>query len=267
MKRVLYFLSLVIFAAQFVRAADIPPKPKPALAVNDYAGLLNSSERQRLEAKLVNFGDQTSTRIVIVIVKTLNGDAPYEFATEIGQKWEVGQKGFDNGFVILVKEKTPTSKGEAFIAVGYGVEGLVPDAIAKRIVDKEMIPRFKNGDYYEGLDAATNVLMKLTKGEFTAQQYKKKTQNKQGLMGLFTALAIFLFFALNIFGRAGAVRRSSMGRSIPFWILLSMIGSGSRGGGSFGNFSSGGGSFGGGGGFGCGFGGGSFGGGGAGGSW
>ena len=267
MKKILSIVIVLTLSIPFISGADIPEKPNPQRMVNDYVGLLSSAERQELENKLVNFNDQTSTQIAVVIVNTLNGDSPFQYATEIGEKWGVGQKGFDNGFVVLIKEKTATSKGEAFIATGYGVEGLVPDAVAKRIIENEMIPNFKKGAYYKGIDQATDRLIELTKGEFTAQTYMKKTNRKEGLMGLFMGMAVFLFIILNLFGRASAMRRRSMGRSnLPFWILLGMLGSGSRNSGGFDNFSSGGGSFGGGGGFG-GFGGGGFGGGGAGGSW
>ena len=156
-------------------------------------------------------------------------------------------------------------RGQVFIAPGYGLEGIIPDAIAKRIVDNEVLPNFKAGNYYKGIDDAVTVLMKLSLQEFTASEYEQQTSGEGSPLGIIVPLIVFLIIFGNIFGRASRMRRSSLGRSIPFWILLSMLGSGSRRGGGFGNFSSGSGSFGGGG-FG-GFGGGSFGGGGAGGSW
>ncbi|GAG06182.1 unnamed protein product, partial [marine sediment metagenome] len=174
----------------------------------------------------------------------------------------VGQKEFDNGIVILVKPKTSESKGEVFIATGYGLEGVVPDAIANRIVDKEIIPRFKQEEYYSGLNAATNTLISLTKEEYTAKEYYESTKRPSGSMGIFGI--VLLIFIFSIFGRMRRARHYSMGHGIPFWIAMSMLGSGGRSHGSgFGNFSSGSGGFGG---F-SGGGGGSFGGGGAGGSW
>lgn len=236
---------------------EIPDRPTPPRLVNDFANILTAKEKQALENKLVTFNNETSTQIAIVTIKSLNGYDKADFSFQLGEKWGVGQKGSDNGIVILVKPKTAQERGETFIAPGYGLEGVVPDATAKRIVEHDMMPLFKKGEYYLGLDAATNTLISLTKGEFTATQYNKATRKKSsGLPILFILIVIFFVF----FGRSG--RHQSMGHNLPFWMLLGMMGSG--GGGSFGDFSSGSGSFGGG--FG-GFGGGSFGGGGAGGSW
>lgn len=238
-------------------AQEIPDRPNPPRLVNDFANILTSREKQALENKLVAFNNETSTQITIVTVKSLNGYDKADYSTRLGEKWGIGQKGSDNGIVILVKPKTTQERGETFIAPGYGLEGVVPDATAKRIVDYDMIPLFKKSEYFLGLNAAIKTLISLTKGEYTAAQYNKRTRKKSsGLPILFILIVIFFVF----FGRSG--RHQSMGHNLPFWMLLGMMGSG--GDGSFGDFSSGSGDFGGG--FG-GFGGGSFGGGGAGGSW
>ena len=189
----------------------------------------------------------------------LNGYDKADYTVRLAEEWGVGQRGKDNGIVIMVKPKTPSSMGHAYITIGYGLEGAIPDAIANRIVDNEMIPAFKENNYFAGLNNAANVLISLTKGEFTANEYNRKTKKTNFKSPVPFIIMLLIFFSL--FGRARSRQRHSIGRSIPFWIALSMLGS-SRGshGGSFGNFSSGGGGFGG-------FGGGSFGGGGAGGSW
>jgi uncharacterized protein len=163
----------------------------------------------------------------------------------------------------LIKPKTSDSKGEVSVAPGYGLEGVVPDAIAKRIVENEILPEFRNGSYFTGIDKAVNTLMDLTRGEYTADEYTQQTKNVNPQFIVY--ILFFVFFVLFSFiGRARRARQYSVGHNIPFWMALMML-SGSRNShrGSYGNFSSGGGSFGG---FG-GFGGGSFGGGGAGGSW
>jgi uncharacterized protein len=153
---------------------------------------------------------------------------------------------------------------DVFISTGYGLEEFVPDAIAKRIVENEVLPNFKNGDFYAGIDAATDVMISLLDGKFTADEYRK--QSSSGGSGIGGIIFMIILFSL-IFG-GGRRRSAGMGRSnLPLWLALGMM-SGGRHSGSFGNFSSGGGGLGGGGfgGFGGG-GGGSFGGGGAGGSW
>lgn len=152
-----------------------------------------------------------------------------------------------------------------FIATGYGLEGAVPDAITKRIVNNEILPYFKQGMYFKGLDEATDRIIELTKGEYTADEYRKATSGSAG--SAIPGIVIFIIvIAFSFMGRARRARHYSVGHNVPFWIAMGMMSSNRSHGGSFGNFSSGGGSFGGGGGFG-GFGGGSFGGGGAGGSW
>ena len=262
-------LSLAIFILTVFAsgAQNIPEKPNPPRLVNDLAGVLTPEQRNALEQQLVKFNNETSTQISIVTVKSLDGTSVDDYAFKLGEKWGIGQKGKDNGILILVKPKTRNEKGRAFIATGYGLEGAVPDAVANRIVNNEMIPHFRQNDYYGGLQAAVNTLMKLTKGEFTADGYMKRTQSQGSPFAAFIPFLIFLIFAV-VFGRAKRAQRSSLGGSnVPFWVFLGMMGSGRGNSGHWDNFSGGGGgSFGGGGGFG-GFGGGSFGGGGAGGSW
>lgn len=268
MKKLITYLLLALMAvigtALTMQAQDIPPRPNPPRLVNDLAGILAADETDALERKLVAFNDSTSTQVVVVIVKSLNGYDKNEFAFRLGESWGVGQKGKNNGAVILVKPKYPQEKGEASIQTGYGLEGVIPDAIAKRIVDNEMIPRFKEGNYYAGIDAAVTTVIALSRGEYTAEQYAKKKGNDSKLVALLIPLVIIVFVLMMI--RGGRGRGSSIGKNVPFWTALWLLGSMGRGhSGSWNNFSGGSG-FGGGGGFG-GFGGGSFGGGGAGGSW
>ena len=231
------FRSIPLLAAVLVltvsASAQIPPRPSVPRAVNDFAGVFSRSDAEYMNRVLVDFADSTSNRIVVVTVDDLGGIEPAMFAYEIGEQWGVGSDKFDNGVVVLVKPKTSRSSGQVYIAVGYGLEGAIPDAIAKRIVENEMIPRFRENDYTGGVAAALNVLMRLSAGEMVLARRNGPT---------------------NI-GHGG----SSVADAI-FW--SSMLGGG-RGGRGFGG--GGGGGFSGG--FGGGFGGGSFGGGGAGGSW
>jgi Beta-propeller domains of methanol dehydrogenase type len=154
-----FFVLLLLFSAFGLKAQDeFPQRPEPPRLVNDLAGMLSGGEQQQLEAKLVQFGEQTSTQIAIVTVPTLSGYDRADYAYRLAEKWGVGQKGKNNGILILVKPKTANEKGEIFVAVGYGLEAVVPDAIAHRtIVNTEILPAFKVGDYFGGLDRATTV--------------------------------------------------------------------------------------------------------------
>jgi uncharacterized protein len=258
-------LTLIfLFSALIISAQDIPQRPSPERLVNDFAGILDPSLVNNLESVLVAFNDSTSNQILIITVKSLNGYDANQFAFEIGEKWGVGQKKKNNGIVVLIKPKIGNERGQAAISVGYGLEAVVPDAIAHRIVDNEMIPHFKENDYNGGIVAGVKTLISLTKGEYTADEYSKKSKKKKSSIIPFLVIAgLFLIFMV-------ASNRNShhdnigggVASALPWWLLLTM--GSNRGSGSFGGFSGGGGSSGGD--FG-GFGGGSFGGGGASGSW
>ncbi len=267
-KKIIYTLAIIL-TASILFSQNIPQRPEPPRLVNDFTNTLSESEKTTLERKLIAFNDSTSNQIAVVLISSLGGQDPNHFAWEIGETWKVGQGKFNNGVVLLVRPKTGRSKGRAAIQVGYGLEGIIPDAIAKRIVENEMIPYFKEGRYYQGIDNATNVLMKLAAKEITKEQYKKQTgRSPFGVFVPFIAI-IIVYLIIRILGRKSYTAGGRRGGSSGLWTALflgSMMSGGRSHGGGWGNFSSGSGSFGGGGGFG-GFGGGGFGGGGASGSW
>ena len=265
MKHFLLSIFLIAFVISGF-AQDIPERPNPPRLVNDLANVLSDQEEQQLESELVQFDQSTSTQITIVTVPDLNGSEVSDFAFKLGEKWGVGQKGKNNGIVIIFKPQKGNERGAIFVAVGYGLEAVIPDAVANRnVVDHEMIPRFKENDSYGGLQAGVKVLMGLAAGEFTAKAYQQKTGGKKAEGGGGFFIVVLVIIVLVSIFRGGRGRNYNGGSSLPFWVAMSLLGSG-RGRGSFGDFSGGGGDFGGGSDFG-GFGGGSFGGGGAGGSW
>ena len=169
--RSLSVLCAALAVSVVTAAAQVPEKPSVPRAVNDFAGIFSASDAEYMNRVLVSFADSTSNRIVVVTVNDLGGMEPAMAAYEIGEQWGVGSSKFDNGVVVLVKPKTASSSGQVYIAVGYGLEGAIPDAIAKRIVENEMIPRFKENDYAGGVAAALNVLMRLSAGEISYKEY------------------------------------------------------------------------------------------------
>lgn len=254
-------LSLVTLAgyAQSASLADsvIPARPNPPRLVNDFAGALSAQERARLEQKLTAYNDSTSTQITIVIVKTTEPYPIGDFAFQVGRKWGVGQSQKNNGLVLAWATQTR----KVYIATGYGLEGAIPDAIAKRIIASDIVPAFKQQRYFDGLDAATTEIIQRAQGEYKADP--RSSDDDGGFGGLFflivVGLIIFIIFANRNRGGGGSNRNRGGGFFPPVFFPTS---TGSGWGGSSGGF--GGGS--GGGGFG-GFGGGSFGGGGAGGDY
>jgi uncharacterized protein len=233
----------------------IPEKPNPPRLVVDLGEVFNSQERSALEHELVAFSDSTSNQIVIVTLNDLKGLAPYEMATEIGAHWAVGQKGFDNGIVILIKPKTPNTKGEIFIAQGYGLEGAIPDATTKLIVVNEILPYFKQGRMYEGVESGLQVLKALAVGEYNSDAYAN-TRGSGGF-SIFPLIFLIVVIIISVTSRARAARSYGIGHGVPFWTALMLMNQSRGHHGHYNNFTSGGG----------GFGGGDFGGGGAGGSW
>lgn len=259
-----FFAALsVILMFTAMTAAAIPQRPEPARLVNDLAGIFTHGQTEHLENMLVAFDDSTSNQIAVVTVNDLEGYDAAEYATRIGLDWGVGSAKFDNGVVILVKPKTSDSGGKVFIAIGYGLEGAIPDAYAKRIINNEMIPHFMENDYYGGVEAACSTLMKLASGEIS--ELRESDEDDIALIAFVIAFIVFLVIIIIIAAKTNGGNGGNGGRRVytgPVITIGNDFGTWGSSRGGFGGF--GGGGFGGG--FG-GFGGGSFGGGGAGGSW
>ena len=249
----IFFLFAICLQAQVDEI--IPAKPVPPKLVNDYTGTLTPAQVQALEAKLVAYDDSTSSQIAVVIIKTLQDYDISEYALALGRKWGIGGAEFSNGVLVLIAMDERKSR----IEVGFGLEGAITDITARNILDNAITPNFKAGNYYRGLDQATDDLIKAAEGEYKAPAgYAKKKKDGLGLGAI-----LGILFLIMIFGIMGGGGRSGGGTmSGAGWIIGSILSNASRGGGG-GGWSGGGG---GGGGFG-GFGGGGFGGGGASGSW
>jgi uncharacterized protein len=252
------FTLIYLWCIPFVLPAAIPERPDPPCLVNDLAGLFTAGERAQLEHTLAAFNDTTSNQIVVLTVPDLDGQEASAFAYQVGETWKVGQEKFDNGVVILVKPKPANGYGDVFIAVGYGLEGALPDAVCKTIIEKEMIPYFRDNNYFGGVQAALAVIMPVAAGEYVYAG-TDETNSWQPL-GVLLPIIISILFVLFVIIR---FEKNNSGNHHN---------GGSRGGFSGGGFSGRGASSGrsgggfSGGGFG-GFGGGSFGGGGAGSRW
>lgn len=242
-------------------------KPTDNRFVYDYAGILDDGFEQAFNRELVAFKDSTSNVIVVVTHPDFFGEAPWRFATDLGHAWGVAGAKRDNGIVVAIKPKTASQKGEMHIAVGYGLEGAIPDAVAKRIVEGEFIPFFRKNDYPRGIRAGVAVLKQFSAGEI--KEYVGGKGKRQDPIGIVGVVLLFLFFFGSVFGIM-AIRTLRYARlnNLTFWAAWILLAQQSRQhGGSYRHFSGGGGGFGGGGGGFGGFGGGGFGGGGAGGSW
>jgi len=261
MKYNLVFLFLLV--ASIGLGQRVPPRPSPPKLVNDFVGLLTPDQQSHLEQKLVAYDDSTSVQIAIVIVNTLDDYDPVDYAVKLGREWGVGNKKTNNGVVFLMSMEP--GKRKVFIAPGYGLEGAIPDITAKQIIESEVIPQFKQDNYFRGINNGIDAIIQASRDEYKAPEgYRNRGDKGRGGGGGFIFIIILIVIFL-IIGRGGGGRGRGGGMmsrrgfggigALPFLLF--------PGGGSSGGWSGGGGSSGG---FG-GFGGGSFGGGGSGGSW
>ncbi|MCZ2299095.1 MAG: TPM domain-containing protein [Chitinophagales bacterium] len=259
-----YFLSILfLFFTVFAVAQKSIPKPNPPRLVNDLAHLLNNSEVEQLERKLVALDDSTSNQIAVVIVPTLHGEIIEDVAVNTFREWGIGSKN-NNGVLLLIAVEEKKIR----IEVGYGLEGAIPDVIAKDIIENDLTPAFKQGTYFAGISKAVDDISKAAVGEYKIK--RKKSNNGttgKSLIIFFIILFIVLMIVANS-GKGGGggnvINHSGSSDIVNTLLWLSILNGGNRndrGGGGFGGFGGGGG-----GGFG-GFGGGSSGGGGASGGW
>jgi uncharacterized protein len=248
MKNLFILLIALIVSIGVSTAQEIPPRPNPPKLVNDLAKKFTPTEIAQLEQKLVAYFDSTSTQIALVTIPSTEPYPIADYAFKLGRDWGVGEKDKNNGIVIL----WASGDRKIYIATGYGMEGAIPDAIAKRIISTVIIPKFKNEQYYQGIDKGIDAIISYSKGEYQAEP----DQQNEGLPGKTIFIIIAIIIALIILtrnkrGGGGGGYRDSSGPL--FWPTSTFSGwghssgnwGGSSGGGGFGGF--GGGSFGGGG--------------------
>ncbi len=246
-------LLLMFVTIQSLQAQDIPAQPNPPQMVCDFVMKLNPTEKQALEQKLRAYRDSTSTEIAIVIVKNTGEYDPYDYALKLATTWGVGDKKKDNGVLILWATETKKIR----ILTGRGIEGPLPDGVVKRIINTIIVPAFKQGQWYQGLDEATTEIIRRASGEFDANE----SEDDGGVFFIiFVLIIIFIIIAVIISKKGGGGNGGRGFRNDGGWMPpIIMTGGGS-------NWDSGKSSEGGGFDFG-GFGGGDFGGGGAGGDY
>ena len=264
-KNALILIAFLCTVNLFSQGFQIPEKPEFQTSVYDYVNLLSGGQKSSLESKLVQYSDTTSTQIVVAIINSTEGENINYLAANWGEKWGIGQAKEDNGVLILL------ANGDRKISIqaGKGTEHLLTDFASKRIIEREIIPEFKRGDYYAGLNKGADAVFKTLNGEYNGS--RKRESNDFGIAPIIFFIIVIIFFILISRGNRGnrgggrRYRKRDVAGSILETIILSNAGRGGFGSGGFGGGSSGGGF--GSGGFGGGFGGGSFGGGGASGGW
>lgn len=285
-----FLLALLLGGAAWAEVA-VPPLEH---RVTDLTGTLDAQQTQALESRLAAFEKDKGAQLAVLIVPTTQPETIEQFGIRVGDAWKLGRKGVDDGALLLVAKDDHALR----IEVGYGLEGALNDATANRIIDEIIVPRFKRGDFYEGIDAGVAAMMQVVNGEPLPPPKRAGVSGKYNIESLLFIAFWFAVFVGSIlsafFGRLPAALMSGGGLAVLAWLTLAplmvsllvgimtllfvlLVGAGSRFGGGwgsgmgsgfgggFGSGGFGGGGFGGGGGFSGG--GGGFGGGGASGSW
>jgi len=226
---VLYILFISI---SWVYALDVPPLRG---RVNDLAGVIPSDRARVLEEQLANFEGETGHQIAILTIPTLAGDSLEDFSIRVADNWKIGQKGFDNGAILVVVRDDRKLR----IEVGYGLEGVLPDAIANRIIREVIVPRFRASDFAGGIEAGADAIMKITRGEKFPDAIPKPVRQNQNFERIIAALVIGGLFALVVgvsqrtaprgaFGGAVAAGVSTAlaagGAGRAFWIAAVILG-------------------------------------------
>jgi uncharacterized protein len=266
LKQTILWLALMLCITTAF-SQEIPEKS--GTLVTDYTNTLSASDKANLENKLVAYNDSTSTQVAVVIMRSTGDYDINQYGVELLRKWGIGSKEKNNGVLILVA----IEDRKMSIQTGYGAEGALPDIVTQQIIQNDMKPRFKESDYYGGLNAATDDIIKAMKGEYKADARKVKGKNDGSPVGFIIIIVVVILIIIfrKRGGGGGGRIIGSRGGASPFWWFLAgnLLGGGGRSSGSdWGGFSGGGGGWGGGGGGGFGgFGGGSGGGGGSSGSW
>jgi uncharacterized protein len=184
----LVILASILFPAGKVGALAVPPL---TAHVNDYARMLSPSTAQELEQKLSTFERSDSTQIVVLTVPSLDGENIEEFSIKVAEAWKIGQKGIDNGAILLIARDDHKIR----IEVGRGLEGRLTDLMSGRIVREQITPRFKNGDFNGGVNAGVVAMMEAVRGEYKTSGRDLSRGRRSGAPPILT-LCIFLFLFL-----------------------------------------------------------------------
>ncbi|MBM3296937.1 MAG: TPM domain-containing protein [Candidatus Aminicenantes bacterium] len=246
MRKALLSLLVVLAAAGPVLGLRVPALKG---RVNDYAGVLKPEEERALENYLASVEASTSAQMVLLTVPSLEGDPLEDFSMRVVEAWKIGRKGQDNGLLLLVA----VEDREVRIEVGYGLEGILPDGKCGTIIRQVIVPRFREGNYYEGINKAFEVMGQAVAGDPSQLKVLESNESKSpGGPGALFIVLILLFIVLKIVSPCRKGRWYSS-RSGDGWRpsgggFSGGRSSGSSGfGGGGGGFSGGGGSFGGGG--------------------
>ncbi len=215
-RQLLAVTCILLLPATSLMALDVPQLTG---RVNDYAAILAPATVEQLENSLNLFEKEQSTQIVVLAITSLEGDSLERFSLKVAEKWQIGQKGKDNGALLVIAKDERKMR----IEIGYGLEGTLTDLVAGRIIRDVITPQFRNGNFDQGVVNGTAAMMAAVKGEFTAEQAQaSQSKSKADPGGLIVPLLIGLFFIGRIFGRHKWLTATIGGIAAPLFGFFAM---------------------------------------------
>lgn len=205
----------LLFVAVLAGAQALQPIPPLAARVTDLTGTLSADQRARLEEKIAAFERQKGSQIAVLIVPSVVPETDTEYALRVVESWKLGRKGVDDGALLLVAKDDRKLR----IEVGYGLEGALNDATAKRIISETISPRFKQGDFYGGIDAGLDVMIKVATGEALPEPQQVSKGSGAGID--FETLMFFGFILIFV---VGGILRSMFGRFLAAGVIGGVAG-------------------------------------------
>src|SRR5918994_7189059 len=189
---ILFSIFLYLFTFALAGAIDVPPLRG---RVNDYAGVISQDQVRSLESRLEQFEQETGHQVAVLTISTLDGEDIEGFSIRVAENWKIGKKGFDNGVILVVAVKDRRLRLE----VGYGLEGVLPDAIANQIISEYIVPRFRSQDYGGGIVAGIDAVLRVIKKEPLPEAARKTGGKPASGLNSFAMLAV----TIGMFGFLG----------------------------------------------------------------
>jgi uncharacterized protein len=186
MRKLFCFTFCILFLCSTAFALNVPSYSG---YVNDYADLLSKSKAQKLESRLKEYERLTSNEITILIVKSLEGENLEEFSIRVADSWKPGKEGKNNGVLLLISKKDKKIRLE----VGDGLTGKLTDLLSGRVIDGEISQKFKDGDFYEGIDNGVSLIIKVIEGEYTQDNYNQEQKTQGFIIAAVIAIIISVF--------------------------------------------------------------------------
>lgn len=223
MTRWLTALCVAVLSFFALAAEGLAPIPQLATRVSDLTGTLTADQRAALEARLAQLEREKGAQIAILLLPTTRPETIEQFGIRLAEAWKVGRKGIDDGVIVIVAKDDRAVR----IEVGYGLEGVIPDAVAKRIIEEQIVPHFRSGDFYGGLSIAVDTLARIIGGEALPPPRGERAEGAlpggEGAVFLLFILAMLARFFRVVFGLLGALAMAGLAAILAWLVFGSLL--------------------------------------------